>query len=100
MIPNLVPKEISIIPEKVFDKFWIEEIVISSPILNGEANARVRLKKFGVFDGVPEFMPGDSIWINIDNLLTRSSTDPELANVVQSLMLYIKKVGIEQNIME
>jgi hypothetical protein len=99
MLPNLVPKEISIIPEKVYDTFWVEEIIISSYNLNGETDARIKLKKFGIFNGIAEFMPGDpGITMSIENLLAKSASDPELANIINSLLLYIKKSGIEQGI--
>lgn len=99
MIPNLIAKEPSIIPEKTFDKLWVEEIIISAPNPNEDANAMVKLKKFGVFDGVAEFMPTDNgIRLDIENLLAKSAEDQELASIVYSLLLYIKKYGIQKNI--
>ena len=99
MLPNLVPATVSTVPAKTYDKLWVSEIVISSPDLNGDAVARVFLRKFGVFDGVAEFMPGDEgIRLTIDNLLSKSNTDTDLANIVQSLLLYIGKAGAEQGV--
>ena len=99
MLPNLVPATVSIVPEKIYDKLWVEEIIISAGTLGGEATARVRLKKFGVFDGVAEYMPGDEgIRLTIDNLLSKSEQDSDLANIVQSLLLYIGKAGAEQGV--
>jgi hypothetical protein len=99
MLPNLVPVEVSVIPAKTYDKLWVEEIIISAATLGGEATARVRLKKFGVFNGVAEYMPGDQgTWLVIDNLLSKSEQDSDLANIVQSLLLYIGKAGAEQGV--
>ena len=99
MLPNLVPSEVSVIPAKTYDKLWVEEIIISAGTLGGDAVARVRLKKFGVFDGVAEYMPGDQgTWLVIDNLLSKSEQDSDLANIVQSLLLYIGKAGAEQGV--
>jgi hypothetical protein len=99
MLPNLVPATVSIVPEKIYDKLWVSEIVISSPDLNGDAVARVFLRKFGVFDGEAQFMPGDEgIRLTIDNLLSKSEQDSDLANIVQSLLLYIGKAGAEQGV--
>jgi hypothetical protein len=99
MLPVLVPATVSIVPEKIYDKLWVSEIVISSPDLNGDAVARVFLRKFGVFDGMAEFMPGDEgIRLTIDNLLSKSEQDSDLANIVQSLLLYIGKAGAEQGV--
>jgi hypothetical protein len=99
MLPVLVPATVSIVPEKIYDKLWVSEIVISSQDLNGDAVARVFLRKFGVFDGMAEFMPGDEgIRLTIDNLLSKSEQDSDLANIVQSLLLYIGKAGAEQGV--
>jgi hypothetical protein len=99
MLPNLTPVDISIIPAKTYDKLWVDEIIINAGNINGDATARVHLKKFGVFDGIAEYMPGDNgMWLVIDNLLSKSVEDPDLANVVQSLLLYIGKAGAEQGV--
>jgi hypothetical protein len=99
MLPVLIPAIVSTVPAKTYDKLWVEEIVISAGTLGGEATARVRLKKFGVFDGVAEYMPGDNgTWLVIDNLLSKSAEDSDLANIVQSLLLYIGKAGAEQGV--
>jgi len=99
MLPNLVPVEVSVIPAKTYDKLWVEEIIISAGTLGGEATARVQLRKFGVFDGVAEFMPGDNgTNMFIKNILSQSAEDNDLANIVQSLLLYIRKAGIEQGL--
>lgn len=99
MLPNIQPAEPTIIPAKTYDQFWVEEVIISAPDVNGDATGRVKLKKFGIFDGVAEFMPGDSgVWIIINNLLSKTSEDSDLANIVQLLLLYIQKVGAEQGL--
>lgn len=99
MLPNINPLEPTIVPAKTYDQFWVEEIVIHAPDPNGDAIARVRLKKFGVFDGKAEFMPGgEFVNLTINDLLSKSNEDNDLANVVESLLLYIKKAGIEQGI--
>lgn len=99
MLPNINPIEPSIIPAKTYDQFWVEEIVIYAPDPNGDAVARVRLRKFGVFDGKAEFMPGGEVVnLTINDILSKSVQDNDLANIVQSLLLYIKKAGIEQGI--
>lgn len=99
MLPFIEPIEPSTIPAKTYDKYWVVNVNINAPNAGGEATASVFLRKFGVFDGVPEFMPGDlGTNIVIDNILHKSSEDDDLANIVQSLMLYIKKTGIERGV--
>jgi hypothetical protein len=99
MLPDIEPIEPTVIPAKTYDKYWVEEVNISAPDVNGDAVARIRLKKFGVFDGVAEFMPGDNGFnMYINDILSKSAQDNDLANIVQSLLLYIKKAGIEQGL--
>lgn len=99
MLPTIEPIEPSTIPAKTYDKYWVSNVNISAPNVNGDANANILLRKFGVFDGVAEFMPNDlGTNIIIDNILSKSSEDNDLANIVQSLLLYIRKAGIEQGL--
>jgi len=36
--------------------------------------------------------------MNIEGILAKSAEDNDLANIVQSLLLYIQKVGVEKGI--
>ena len=83
----------------VYDKIWVEEIVISAPTLGGDATARIRLRKFRTLeDGTGEFAPDAGEWLTVDSLLAGAESDPDLAAVVGSLMAYVAKVGIEQGV--
>lgn len=86
------------IPAKTYDKIWVEEVIIYAPDPNGEASARVRLRKFSVVDGVAELEPDPGTWLQINNILSDSETDADLSQVVTSLMAYIAKVGIAQGV--
>jgi len=98
-LPVLVPADPSIIPAKTYDKLWVQDVMISAPHPTGDAMCSVRMTKFGVFDGVPELEPGNNgIWMNIEGILAKSVEDNDLANIIQSLLLYIQKVGIEKGI--
>jgi hypothetical protein len=83
----------------VYDKIWVEEIVIAAPTLGGDATARVRLRKFRTLpDGSGEFAPDAGEWLQVDSLLAGAESDPDLAAVVTSLMAYVAKVGIEAGV--
>ena len=83
----------------VYDKVWLEEVVVSAPTLGGDATARVRLRKFRTLeDGSGEFAPEGGEWLTVNSLLAGAETDPDLAAVVGSLMAYVAKVGIEQGV--
>jgi hypothetical protein len=82
----------------VYDKIWVEEIVISAPTLGGDATARVRLRKFRSTDDGGEFAPDAGEWLTVDSLLAGAESDPDLAAVVGSLMAYVAKKGIEAGV--
>lgn len=85
------------VPAKSFDKVWIELIEISAPSPDGDAVARVRLRRFQTVDGVSELEP-DSVKLEVADILSKSATDPDLAAAVGALMAYIAKVGREEGI--
>ena len=98
-LPILSPVEPSIVPARTYDKLWVQDVMISAPHPTGDAMCSVRMMKFGVFDGVPELEPGNNgVWMNIEGILAKSAEDNDLANIIQSLLLYIQKVGVEKGI--
>ena len=73
----------------VYDKIFVEEVVVSAE-LNGDATARVRMRKFRTLpDGTGEFAPEGGEWLTVDSLLAGAESDPDLAAVVGSLMAYV-----------
>ncbi len=97
-IPTLYAASPENIVAVSLDKIWIEQIEISAPSPGGDATARVRLRRFAV-DSTGELrVSAESEKIEIDNLLARAESEPELADVVQRLMAYIAKAGIEQGV--
>lgn len=90
--------EPTVIPAKIYDRIWIEEIAIRAPDPNGDAIGEVKLRKYGVFDGVAELEPGNGQWIRVENMLAKSSEDNDLAIVMSALLTYIGKIGVENNV--
>lgn len=81
-----------------FDRIWVREIVVSSPQIGGEAEARVMLARYRTTaDGVEE-APAEPLRLHLTDLLAGADADPDLAAVVESLMKYVAKAGIEQGL--
>ena len=78
-----------------YDKLWISEIVVSADDPTADVAARVRLRRFRTVDGNVDFSPEPPIWLEVPDLLSRAETDPNLASVVQGLIAYVAKVGVE-----
>jgi hypothetical protein len=78
-LPILSAASPTTVPEKVYDRVWVEEIVIKGPDPNGEVSGEVKLHKYGMFDGLAELEPDGGQWIRIENMLAESDTDADLA---------------------
>lgn len=88
----------TVIPAKTYDRVWVEEIIIRAPDPNDDVNGEVKLHKYGIVDGVAELDPNGGQWVRVDNMLAKSTEDTDLQNAISSLLNYVAKVGIENNI--
>ena len=80
----------------VYDRVWIQEIVISAPSPDGDAQARACLRKFRVTDAGSEFAPDAAEWLTVENVLAESAKDPDLAAAIAPLMGFIAKRAAAQ----
>ena len=97
-LPILSAASPTTVPEKVYDRVWVEEIVIKGPDPNGEVSGEVKLHKYGMFDGLAELEPDGGQWIRIENMLAESDTDADLAAAMGSLIAYVNKLGQQNDI--
>lgn len=97
-LPILNAAEPNVIPAKTYDRIWIKEISIQAPDPNGEVKAEVKLVKYGMFDGVAEMDQSSEKWLFLDNVLEKSTSDTDLQNAMLSLLSYVAKIGIENNV--
>ena len=97
-LPVLPAASPTTIPAKVYDRVWVEEIVIKGPDPNGEVIGEVKLHKYGMFDGLAELEPDGGQWIRIDNMLEESAKDADLAAAMGSLIAYVNKLGQQNDI--
>lgn len=87
-----------VIPARTYDRIWIEAVEILAPRPDGDAVARVRLRRFCVDDQGVVHTEFDSQKIEVADILAKSATDADLAAAVQALMAYIGKAGVEQGV--
>jgi hypothetical protein len=97
-LPILSAASPTTIPAKVYDRVWVEEIVIKGPDPNGEVTGEVKLHKYGMFDGLAELEPDGGQWIRIDKMLEESAKDTDLAAAMGSLIAYVNKLGQQNDI--
>ena len=96
-IPTLYAAEVLSI-SATYEKLWLREVVISAPVVGGEAEARVMLTRFRTTDTGVEEAPAEPLRLHLRDLLAGADADPDLAAVVESLMRYVAKAGVEQGV--
>lgn len=82
----------------VYHRVYVKEIVISSPQIGGEAEARVMLTRYRVTDEGVEEAPAEPLRLHLKDLLAGADADPDLAAVVTSLMAYVAKAGVAEGV--
>lgn len=97
-LPILNATNPTVIPAKTYDRIWIEEVNIKAPNPNGDIAGAVKLHRYGMFDGVAEFDPDGGQWIIVEDMLQKAQEDADLNNAMISLVAYITKVGVQDNI--
>lgn len=105
-LPVFPASENTVIPEKIYDRIWINEISIRGGDPNGDVNGEVKMTKYGMFptgevdaDGQPILIAetwdsNQDVWLSIPNMLAASETDPELNMAMQALLGYAYKLGV------
>lgn len=94
--PQLYAASPLTIPARVYDRIWIEQIEIMAPDPAGDATAIVRLRRYCMDDAGNAHTDPESLRLEVSDLLAKSETDSDLAQVVASLMGYIAKAGVDQ----
>lgn len=97
-LPILNAVDPIIVPEKIYDKVWVEEIIIKCPDPNKDIIGEVKLHKYGMFNGLAELEPGNGQWIRVENMLEKAAFDQDLQSAISTLLLYVSKIGIENNV--
>ena len=95
--PLLMAQNPLTVPATTYDRIWVELVEISAPSPSADANAYVRLRRFGVRNGEVVTDP-ESFRLEVPNIL--ASSDPDLAAVVAGIMNYIAKVGAAEGIIQ
>ena len=97
-LPILDAANPEIIPEKTYDRVWVEELVIRGPDPNGDITGEVKLRKYGMFNDVAEFEPGNGKWITVNNMLEKADSSPSLAAAMSGIIAYVTELGVENEV--
>lgn len=93
--PTVVPP----VPEKTFDKYWIQSLTINAtdpPV----ANLSATLRKFrATEEGGVEFSPEPGVFVALNDLLTLAQTDAEIAQIMGLIYAKMQAVGTEQGVL-
>jgi len=82
----------------VYDRIWLREVVISAPVVGGEAEARVMLARYRLTDDGVEEAPAEPLRLHLRDLLAGADADPDLANALGAIMAYVGKAGVAEGV--
>ena len=97
-LPVLDAVNPEVIPAKTYDRVWIEEVIIRGPDPNRDITGEVKLRKYGMFNDVAEFEPGNGQWIRVENMLEKAGESASLASAMAGIIAYVTELGIENNV--
>jgi hypothetical protein len=97
-LPILSATNPTTVPAIVYDKWWIQKIEIQAPSPNHDASANIILVKFATNEDGIATVSNETVAMEMNNLLSNATNDPELAMVIGGLMNYIMKVGQNRGI--
>jgi len=81
-----------------YQKLWLREVVISAPVVGGEAEARVMLTRFRTTEDGVEEAPAEPLRLHLRDLLAGADADADLAAALTAIMNYVAKAGIAEGV--
>lgn len=84
------------VPQKTFDKYWCRQIVIHSPIPNGEAEAVVQLLPYN--DAGESHSPG-VIYLRVKGIMAKAAANPE-GNFAKAMHFLLAAIDEEKTVQE
>jgi len=81
-----------------YQKLWLREVVISAPVVGGEAEARVMLTRFRTTETGVEEAPAEPLRLHLRDLLAGADADADLAAALTAIMNYVAKAGIAEGV--
>jgi hypothetical protein len=89
-MPIMIPTPITV-PEKVFDKLWVAQVMISSPGPTQETMAEVVLTPY---NEAGELLPEQSKVLSITSIMARATAFPE-SNIAKAMHFIIAAIEEE-----
>jgi hypothetical protein len=86
------PSEIGIIPAveaKTFDKYWMQNLIISAPSLTDKAEVVAKLVPYNSTTG--EMFTNNTVTLVIDDILTKAMADAPLAFTINNIFTEIDR---------
>ena len=81
-----------------YGKLWLREVVISAPVVGGEAEARVMLTRFRTSDTGVEEAPAEPLRLHLKDLIAGADADADLASAIGAIMAYVAKAGVAEGV--
>jgi hypothetical protein len=89
-LPELIATEPTSRPAVVYDRYWVQTLVVRAPAPNQPADATVILAAYSSADGS---LSGETVNLTVSDLFTRAAGDQKLAEAMVSLMQAVQQIA-------
>jgi len=89
-LPELIATEPTSRPAVVYDRYWLQTLVVRAPAPNQPADATVILAAYSSADGS---LSGETVNLAVSDLFTRAVGDQKLAEAMVSLMQAVQQIA-------
>ena len=94
-IPALIASETVMRPAIVYDRWWVQTLVMQAPSPTSESSANVVLARYASSDGS---LSGETVNLTLDNLFMRSVDDPALLAAMAGIVGVVQRIAVGQGI--
>jgi hypothetical protein len=89
-LPELIASEPTSRPAVVYDRYWLQTLVMRAPAPGQTADAIVTLAAYSSADGS---LSGETVNLTVSDLFAKAAGDQQLADAMVSLMQAVQKIA-------
>ena len=91
--PVLLAAEPTLIPERIYDRIWVESVSIVAIPGSPTISATIAFRKYRLNESGQVDAHADVLTTSIADVVQASASDPDLADIVARLTAYVRKAG-------
>jgi hypothetical protein len=97
ILPVLVATDPVTRPAVVYDRWWLQSLIVQAPTPTGEATATVILARYSSADGS---LSGETTTITLPDLFGRLGDDYTLASAMAGIVQVVQRIAAEKGLVQ